>query len=71
MPTGKVKYFNTVRGFGFTSRDDGGEDVFVHITNVIDEEIDDLPRGTSISFDIGESTRKPGTYEAKNVKVIS
>ncbi|MFX4293200.1 MULTISPECIES: cold-shock protein [Streptomyces] len=50
MPTGKVKWFNADKGFGFLSRDDGG-DVFVH-SSVLPEGVDVLRPGQRVEFGV-------------------
>lgn len=50
MPTGKVKWFNSEKGFGFLSRDDGG-DVFVH-SSVLPEGVDALKPGQRVEFGV-------------------
>lgn len=55
MPTGKVKWFDTEKGFGFLSRDDGG-DVFVH-TSALPEGMTALKPGTRVEFGIAEGKR--------------
>lgn len=49
--TGKVKFFNTTKGFGFISPDGGGKDVFVHITAVERSGMSTLQEGMAISFE--------------------
>jgi len=55
VPTGKVKWFDTEKGFGFLSRDDGG-DVFVH-TSALPEGMTALKPGTRVEFGIAEGKR--------------
>ncbi|MDT0441919.1 MULTISPECIES: cold-shock protein [unclassified Streptomyces] len=50
MPTGKVKWFNSEKGFGFLSRDDGG-DVFVH-SSALPEGVDGLRPGQRVEFGV-------------------
>jgi CspA family cold shock protein len=65
-----VAFWNADRGFGFITPDSGGENTFAHIKQVSpDFEFDDLPKGTRVSYEIGES-KKPGKVEAKNVRII-
>ncbi|GAA2363043.1 cold-shock protein [Streptomyces sparsogenes] len=55
MPTGKVKWFNSEKGFGFLSRDDGG-DVFVH-SSVLPEGVDSLKPGQRVEFGVVAGNR--------------
>ena len=52
MPTGTVKWFNRVKGYGFIEQE-GGEDLFVHITQISEE----LDEGDKVTFEIGEGER--------------
>ena len=58
MATGTVKWFNKDKGFGFIAPDEGGNDVFVHITALQAANIGDLPDGTKVSYDIVENRGK-------------
>jgi len=68
MPTGLVKFYNDDSGFGFITREDGGEDVFVHISNC-DEKLERLEEGQRVRFDEGVSKRS-GKPEAINVALL-
>src|SRR5690606_19225951 len=50
--TGKVKFFNTQKGFGFIQRDEGGEDVFVHISQVERAGLEGLAEGQELAFNL-------------------
>lgn len=52
MTTGTVKWFNTTKGFGFIQPDNGGADVFVHVSAVERAGMRDLVEGQKISFEI-------------------
>src|SRR5437899_5911939 len=56
--TGTVKFFNGERGYGFIKPDDGGRDVFVHITAVERAGLKDLTEGQRISFEVEPDDRK-------------
>ncbi|HUR43407.1 MAG TPA: cold-shock protein [Aestuariivirga sp.] len=57
---GTVKFFNQAKGYGFVSPEDGGKDVFVHITQVQRSGIPELSEGLRISFEVQEDTRGRG-----------
>jgi CspA family cold shock protein len=59
MTTGTVKFFNTTRGFGFISPEDGSKDVFVHISAVEQSGMAGLDEGQKVSFDIEPDARGP------------
>ncbi len=67
MPTGTVKFFNSQKGFGFIEVEDGGADVFVHISEVQNSGLDTLSDGQKVSFDTEMDPKKGKSYAA-NIK---
>ena len=57
--TGTVKFFNAQKGFGFVVRDDGGEDVFVHISAVEANGLRDLAEGQKLAFTLTDRNANP------------
>ena len=68
MNTGTVKWFNATKGFGFIQPDNGGPDVFVHISAVERAGLSTLKEGQKISFDT-ERDQRSGKESATNLKV--
>jgi len=54
MPSGTVKWFNTTKGFGFIAPEDGGADVFVHITAVEQSGLTGLSDDQKVDYDLVE-----------------
>ena len=52
MATGKVKWFNPTKGFGFIEPDDGGKDAFVHISAVERAGMDGLREGQKVEYEL-------------------
>jgi CspA family cold shock protein len=59
MATGTVKFFNTTKGYGFIQPDDGGKDVFVHITAVQQAGLDEIREGQKLNFEVVTERGKP------------
>jgi CspA family cold shock protein len=67
MTTGTVKWFNGQKGFGFIQPDDGGNDVFVHISAVERAGLASLHEGQKISFEVQKDPRS-GKSAAANLQ---
>ena len=67
MTTGRVKWFNDHKGFGFITPDDGGDDVFVHHTSIEAQGFRSLREDQAVEFEISQGQKGP---QAKNVNVI-
>lgn len=63
MQEGTVKFFNETKGFGFITPSNGGKDVFVHVSGLIDE----IREGDRVSFEVRDGNKG---LNAVNVKVI-
>jgi CspA family cold shock protein len=68
MATGKVKWFNDQKGFGFIQRDDGGKDVFVHHSSINASGFRSLAEGQVVQFDIVEDAKGPKAQNVQPVK---
>lgn len=65
MSTGTVKFFNEVKGFGFIKPDDGGNDLFVHISAVEGGVV--LQDNDKVEFEVGEGQKGPCAVQVKKV----
>ena len=59
MGTGTVKWFNASKGFGFIVPDDGGDDLFVHYSEIKTDGYATLDEGQKVDFEIGEGKKGP------------
>ncbi|MET7300949.1 cold-shock protein [Embleya sp. NPDC005575] len=67
MVTGKVKWFNADKGFGFIEQDDGGPDVFVHFSAIQSAGYRQLEENAKVDFDVVQGPKGP---QAEHVSVI-
>lgn len=65
--TGKVKWFDSDKGFGFINRGEG-EDIFVHYSQILEEGYRSLEEGQEVKFDLAETSRG---LQARNVVKIA
>ncbi len=69
MTNGTVKWFNSQKGFGFIQPDDGGKDVFVHISAVERAGMPGLNEGQKVSYEV-IADRKTGKSSAQNLIAV-
>lgn len=65
MAIGTVKWFNQKKGYGFIQPDDGGKDVFVHITALKSANIGNLNEGQRVSFELATNNGKTSAVNLK------
>ena len=67
MATGKVKWFNSEKGFGFIEQDDGGADVFIHYTGIANDGYRSLDEGDVVKFEVTQGKKGP---QASNLTIV-
>ena len=67
MPNGKVKWFTPVKGYGFIEPEDGGKDVFVHVTAVRAAGLETLKDDQAVTFEI--ETAEDGRQSATDIAI--
>lgn len=59
MSTGIVKWFNSSKGYGFVAPDDGGEDLFVHYSEIKSDGYATLEEGQKVDYELGQGKKGP------------
>jgi len=67
MSKGKIKWFNPTKGYGFIENDEGGKDIFLHISALEQSGINNLEEGDAVSFEISENRGKENAVNISKV----
>ena len=70
MNQGTVKWFNAEKGYGFLSKDEGGDDVFVHFSAIQVDGYKTLNEGQKVTFDVEPDPKNSSKMRAVNVKPL-
>ncbi len=70
MNYGTVKWFNSEKGYGFISNDDGGEDVFVHFSSIVSDGFKTLEEGQKVSYETEADPKDSNKLRAVNVRPV-
>jgi len=65
MATGRVKWFNDQKGYGFITPDDGGEDLFVHHTSIQSQGFRSLQEDQEVAFEVGQGQKAPQAMKVR------
>ena len=68
MNNGTVKWFNSDKGFGFLTNDNGGEDVFIHFSAIVSDGFKTLEEGQKVTFDTEQDPKNSRKLRAVNVR---
>jgi len=60
MPTGKVKFFNETKGFGFIKNDETGEDIFVHISDL---QVSSIRENDHVQYEVAQGKKGPNAVK--------
>lgn len=69
MNSGTVKWFNSEKGFGFISNDNGGDDVFVHFSSIASNGYKSLTEGQKVTYDVEKDPKDSRKLRAINVRI--
>ena len=64
MSTGTVKFFNEAKGFGFITPEDGGNDIFVHVTGIVEGQLNENDK---VEYELGEGQKGPCAVQVKKI----
>jgi CspA family cold shock protein len=65
--TGTVKWFNNDKGFGFIAQDDGGKDIFAHVSEIVGDGYKTLAESQRVEYDVGQGAKGPQATRIRSI----
>jgi CspA family cold shock protein len=65
--TGKIKWFNPTKGYGFIDTGEEGKDIFLHVSALQESGIDQITEGDDVTYEVGENRGKPTAINIKKI----